>query len=71
LLKKEVGQLALEVIKHSDVSQHSLQELPTAAVNRFRGPESNRAEIRRREVARHPKSTNDILLSLRTGGKSR
>lgn len=71
LLKKEVGQLALEVIKNADASQHSLTILPTAAVNRFRGPEQNRASLRRKELERHPKSTNEILLSLRTGGRSR
>ncbi|MBE9523300.1 MAG: hypothetical protein IME95_08920 [Proteobacteria bacterium] len=69
LLKRDVGQLALEVIKHADASAHSLAELPSAAVNSFQGPERNRTEIRRREVKRHPKSTNDILLSLRTGGR--
>ena len=71
LLKRDVGQLALEVIKYADASIHSLTEFPSAAVNSFRGPEKNRTQIRRREVKRHPKSTNDILLSLRTGGRIR
>lgn len=71
LLKGDVGQLALEVIKNADASVHSLTEFPSAAVNCFHGPENNRTEIRRREIKRHPKSTNDILLSLRTGGRIR
>jgi len=71
LLKNDVGMLALEVIKKADASEHSLSELPTAAINRFKGPETNRTALRRREIELHPKLTNDILLSLRTGGKKR
>lgn len=71
LLKKEVGELALEVIKNADASEHSLSVLPTAAVNRFRGPEVNRTSLRKREIERHPRSTNEILLSLRTGGRAK
>ena len=71
LLKKEVGVLALEVIANADASAHSLENLPSAAVNRFRGPEENREVRRRRMVTRSPKATNDILLALRTGGKIR
>ena len=68
LLKREVGVLALEVIKNADVSSHSLIELPSAAINKYRGPEINRANLRKKEVGMHPKATNDIIMSLRTGG---
>lgn len=68
LLKREVGVLALEVIKNADVSSHSLTELPSAAINRFKGPEVNRSILRKKEVGMHPKATNDIIMSLRTGG---
>ena len=71
LLKREIGILALEVIASSDASQHSLSVLPTAAVNRFRGPEQNRERQRKKEVARSPLATNDILFALRTGGRKR
>lgn len=69
LLKKEVGILALEAIRSADVSSHSLTTLPSAAVNMFKGPELNRTNIRKKEVKMHPKSANDIILSLRTGGR--
>jgi hypothetical protein len=69
LLKKEVGVLALEVIKNADVSEHSLTALPGAAVTRFSGPEINRENRRRRQLGANPKATNDILMSLRTGSK--
>ena len=67
LLKKDVGTLALEVIRNSDASQHSLEALPSAAVVNFRGPELNRERRRRRQLNNNPRATNDILLALRTG----
>jgi hypothetical protein len=69
LLKKEVGVLALEVIKSADVSEHSLSALPGAAITRFSGPEANREIKRRRQLDTNPKMTNDILMALRTGAK--
>lgn len=66
LLKKEIGILALEVIKKADASEHSLSVLPSAAINQYKGPEVNRVNIRK-NVRTNPKETNDVLLSLRTG----
>lgn len=68
LLKTEVGELALQAIRQGDVSEHSLSALPTAAVTRFNGPESNREKVRRKQTQMSPKATNDMLTVLRTGG---
>jgi hypothetical protein len=68
LLKKEVGILALEVIKKGDISEQSLTVLPSAAITRFQGPEINREKTRREQLQSNPKATNDILMVLRTGG---
>jgi len=68
LLKKEVGELALQAIRQGDASEHSLTSLPTAAVTKFRGPEHNRERIRRKQAELSPKATNDMLSILRTGG---
>jgi len=68
LLKKEVGELALQAIRQGDVSEHSLASLPSAAVTRFNGPEQNRERIRREQRVTSPKATNDMLSVLRTGG---
>jgi len=68
LLKKEVGELALEVIRKGDISEQSLKALPSAAVTRFQGPESNREKKRREQLGANPKATNDMLVVLRTGG---
>lgn len=67
LLKKEVGELALQAIRHGDVSEHSLTALPSAAVTKFNGPESNRENFRRKQVKQSPNATNDMLSILRTG----
>ncbi|HHP0320750.1 hypothetical protein ACG9XQ_07555 [Acinetobacter baumannii] len=68
LLKKEIGELALQAIRQGDVSEHSLQDLPTAAVTTFNGPEHNREKTRRIQTHMNPKATNDMLSILRTGG---
>lgn len=69
LLKKEVGELALQAIRQGDVSEHSLKILPSAAVSKFRGPEQNRERARRKQVSINPKATNDMLSILRTGAR--
>ena len=68
LLKKEVGELALQAIRQGDVSEHSLTSLPSAAVTKFDGPEHNRERIRKKQTKISPKATNDMLSVLRTGG---
>jgi hypothetical protein len=67
LLKKEIGELALQAIRLGDVSEHSLTSLPTAAITSYRGPEENRYKTRRNQMKTSPKVTNDMLSALRTG----
>jgi hypothetical protein len=69
LLKKEVGELALQAIRQGDVSEYSLTLLPNAAVTRFNGPEQNRERVRRVQTKLSPKATNDMISILRTGGR--
>lgn len=68
LLKKEVGELALQAIRQGDVSEQSIIALPGAAITKFRGPEINREVIRREQIQRSPFETNDMINALRTGG---
>lgn len=68
LLKREVGELALQAIRQGDVSEQSIQSLPGAAITKFRGPEANREIIRREQIQRSPFETNDMISALRTGG---
>ncbi|OPB92601.1 hypothetical protein [Elizabethkingia occulta] len=67
LLKKEVGELALQAIRQGDVSEHSLIALPSAAITRYSGPEFNRENIRKKQISLDPTSTNNMLSVLRTG----
>ncbi len=68
LLKREVGELALQAIRQGDVSEYSLSSLPTAAVTKFNGPEHNRELTRRKQIKISPKVTNDMIAALRSGG---
>ena len=68
LLKKDVGELALQAITQGDISEQSLDSIQGMAVNRYRAPELNRKIIRKKVNARTPKATNDMLTALRTGG---
>ncbi|UCX05444.1 hypothetical protein [Shewanella glacialimarina] len=66
LLKKEVGELALQVLTQGNVSEHSLICLPSAAVTNFTGPEVNRVKSRK-TVGLSKRATIDMLSALRTG----
>ncbi|MBT5457035.1 MAG: hypothetical protein HOK82_10535, partial [Rhodospirillaceae bacterium] len=71
LLKREVGELAKQVIESGDASaQQVLHTLPGATVTSYTGPEKNRAFRRgqQRTSIDSKKATRDILMTLRTGG---
>lgn len=68
LLKKEVGQIALQVIKAGDASD-SVLNLPGATVTGYVGPEMNREARRRKQTVTSKKATRDIVMALRTGGE--
>jgi hypothetical protein len=68
LLKKEVGELALSVIKDGDASEVSLLALPGAAVTGYTGPETNRELRRKKQTAQSKRATLDIIMAIRTGG---
>lgn len=68
LLKKEVGELALQAITSGDVSEQSLSDFPGAAVNKFICPEDNREIERKKQLKQNPKAANNMLMVLRTGG---
>ena len=74
LLKREVGELALAVLTTGSANEYSLKlaqqdkTITQSAITRFDAPETNRVLIRKKQIENTPKATNDILLSLRTGG---
>jgi len=69
LLKREVGELALNVIKSGDASEMSLLILPGATVTGYKGPEANREVRRKKQTPQSKRATLDIIRALRTGGK--
>jgi hypothetical protein len=68
LLKKEVGEIALQVIKAGEASDMPLLSLPGATVTGYVGPESNRESVRRKQTPTSRKATRDIVMAIRTGG---
>ena len=67
LLKKEVGEMALNVIETGDTSATSLRTLPTGPASSYSGPEVNRERTRRRQRRENPLVINDMLSALRRG----
>ena len=68
LLKKEVGEIALQVIAAGDASDLSVLQFPSASVSTYSGPETNREIGRRKQTVTSKKETRDIVMALRTGG---
>jgi hypothetical protein len=67
LLKKDVGELALQVLTQGDASEHSLPNFPGAAVSSYTQPEVKRVATRRKQTKASKRATTDILTALRTG----
>lgn len=67
LLKKEVGLLALEVLKRGDANAEALNAPPSAPMSDFHGPEYSRVITRKHQRAPSKQHTHDILSALRGG----
>jgi len=67
LLKKEVGEIALEVLSAGDASGLSVTKFPTASVSSFTAPERTREKTRRKQQLNNKRETRDIVMALRTG----
>ena len=67
LLKREVGQLALQVLEQGDAGAESLTELPSAPMSTYVGPEEGRTHVRRQQTDMSKRKTRDLLEILRSG----
>lgn len=67
LLKPEVGQLALQVLKSGDANATAMTALPGAPMSGYSGPEASRVRVRKTQVARSKRQTLDVLQALRSG----
>lgn len=68
LLKLEVGQIALEVLKGGNASAAALEVLPSAGMSGYTPPESARTEFRKKQQGPASKSQMRTLLSAVRGG---
>lgn len=67
LLKKEIGQLALEVLKRGDANAETINSLPSAPMSGYMPPEKAREALRKRQSTPSKRQTQDILSALRGG----
>lgn len=68
LLKKEVGQLALEVLKGRNASATALENLPSAGMKSYIAPEANRIGCRKNQSKPSKAQTRSLLSAVRGGG---
>ena len=67
LLKREVGELALQVLTTGDASAQSLRTLPAAPMTGYVGPEVTRVRTRKRQSRQSKKRMQDVLEAVRGG----
>lgn len=67
LVKKEVGELALQVLTQGNAYEQSLVELPNAPMSGYIDPEENRTSIRKKQSSLSKQATRDMLEALRSG----
>lgn len=65
LLKKEVGELALQVLKRGNANAESINVPPSAPMTGYQGPEFARERTRKRQSQPSKRHTHDILSALR------
>ncbi|WP_054532804.1 hypothetical protein [Herpetosiphon geysericola] len=66
LLKKEVGQLALQALQEGDISEASLPNFGSAQLIKYGNPEYNREIIRRKQSHQSKNSIVNMLRTLRS-----
>lgn len=67
LLKKDVGELALTIVRGGTASQEALL-MSGAAATSFKGPHKSRTEVRTRNELADKKFLTEALDRLRSGG---
>jgi len=67
LLKREVGELALQVLTQGNAYSQTLTELPSAPMSGYAGPEQSRMSIRKRQTPMSKRAMQDVLEAVRGG----
>ena len=65
LLKHEIGELALSVLKQGDANPESIGVLPSVPMMSYSGPERTRERVRKNQRKPSRQHTHDILSALR------
>lgn len=68
LLKLEVGQIALDVLQGRNASAAALENLPSAGMRAYTGPETSRVDFRRSQSPPSKLQTRSLLSAVRSGG---
>lgn len=68
LLKRDIGEIAQQVLMRGGANDQVLGTVPTAAMSGYIGPEETRQNFRRQQNAPSRKHTGDILQKLREQG---
>lgn len=66
LLKKEIGELALDVLSQGDANTESLKMIPSAPMVNYTGPEVSRERTRKTQSQPSKKQTHQIMMALRS-----
>ena len=65
LLKREIGELALNVLKQGDANPESIGTIPSVPMMSYSGPERTRERVRKNQAKPSRQHTHDILSALR------
>lgn len=65
LLKKEVGELAMQVLKRGNANAEAINSPPAAPMSGYQGPEYARERTRKKQSQPSKRHTHDILNALR------
>ena len=67
LLKKEVGEIALEVLRGGNAAAAALEVLPSAGMKSYTAPEAARAQFRKNQSSTSKLQTRNLLSAVRGG----
>ena len=66
LLKKDVGELALQALVQGDISETSLPQITGASITNYVGPENNRELVRKKQSVHNRQDVVNIIRTLRS-----
>ncbi|MFF9385852.1 hypothetical protein ACF1A3_35890, partial [Streptomyces globisporus] len=67
LLKREVGEIALQVLQGGNAAATALETLPSAGMRAYTAPEVARARMRKTQTTASKTQTRNLLSAVRVG----